>query len=414
MHSLLPRIAALAVFASILAVAADWPQFRGPGGQGVAQAKNLPASWSDTENLQWKTGLPGPGASSPIVVGKRVIVTCYSGYGLDGREPGDMQNLRLHVICVDHDTGKVLWDTELKPVLPETQKVRDHGYAAATPACDGEYVYTFFGKSGVAKLDLNGKKIWQKQVGSGLHGWGSGTSPVLYRNLVIVNASVESRSLVALDKASGEQVWRAGGMNASWNTPHLVALPGGKQELVVSVKDRVLAYDPATGKQLWSCEGIHDYVCPSIVSDKGVVYAIGGRRSQAVAIKAGGSGDVTGSHQLWRADVGANVSSPVVVDGHLYWVSDRNQTAYCLSTKDGNVVYAERVGQPYASTVAADGKLYVVFRQGGAVVLPAKPEFKVLSRNRFSDRSIFDGSPAVSADRIFLRSDQFLYCIAKK
>jgi outer membrane protein assembly factor BamB len=314
---------------------------------------------------------------------------------------------------VNRADGKIVWDREIEPTLPEKERIRDHGYAGPTPACDGDSIYAFFGKSGVVKLDMDGKVLWRKSVGEGLHGWGCGTSPVLYKNLVIVNASVESRSLVALDKATGDEAWRARGMNASWNTPHLVSLPGGKQELVVSVKDKILAYDPATGKELWNCEGIHDYVCPSIVSNDGIVYAIGGRRSQAVAVKAGGQGDVTASHQLWRADVGANVASPVVVGNHLYWVSDRNQTAYCLSLKDGSIVYSQKVGQPYASMVAADAKLYSVFRRGGTLVLAAKPEYEELGRNRFEDSSIFDGSPAISDGQIFLRSDRFLYCIGK-
>lgn len=396
----------------LLAGAADWPQFRGPGGQGVAQAKGLPATWSETENLRWKTELPGPGASSPIVLGERVVVTCFSGYALDRQNPGDMAALQLHLLCVNRADGKVLWDRTVAPTLPESKTVRDHGYASPTPASDGTHIYAFFGKSGVVKFDLDGKELWRSSVGSGLHGWGCGTSPVLYQGLVIVNASVESGSLVALDKTSGKEVWRVQGMRESWSTPHLVALPDGKQELVVSVKDRILAFDPQTGEARWNCEGIHDYVCPSVVSADGVIYAIGGRKSQAIAVKAGGQGDVTASHLLWRADVGANVSSPVVLDGHLYWVSDNKQTAYCLNTKDGSVVYAGKAGRPYGSMTAADGKLYVVFRQGGTMVLAAKPTFEVLARNQFDDRSMFDGSPAVADNQLYLRSDRFLYCIA--
>jgi outer membrane protein assembly factor BamB len=393
--------------------AAEWPQFRGPGGQGVAEAAALPTTWSETENLRWRAALPGPGASSPIVIGDRIALTCYSGYGLDHDQPGDMQQLTLHVLCLNRQDGRILWDTAVQPNLPETPRVREHGYAAPTPASDGQHLYVFFGKSGVYKFDLDGKQIWHAEVGSKLHGWGCGTSPVLYQGLVIVNASVESGSLVALDKASGKEVWRAGGMDSSWNTPHLVSLRDGKQELVVCVKDRILAFEPATGVSLWTCEGIRDYVCPSVVSQAGVVYAIGGRASQAIAVRAGGRGDVTASHRIWTAGVGANVSSPVVHDGHLYWVSDRNGTAYCLKLADGAVVYAEKVqAQPYASTVFADGKLYVVDRRGGTLVLAAKPQFEILAHNRFEDRSTFDGSPAVVGDQLILRSDRYLYCLA--
>ncbi len=323
-----------------------------------------------------------------------------------------MEDLRLHVLSVDARSGKIMWQRTIKPALPESRRVRDHGYAAPTPVTDGKHLYVFFGKSGVFKLDFSGKILWNTSVGTKTHPWGCGTSPILYKNLVIVNASVESGSLVALEKESGREVWRAGGMVASWNTPHLVKLPGGGVELTVSVKGKVLGFDPATGKALWSCAGIPDYVCPSIVSRDGVVYAMGGRSSRTVAVRAGGRGDVTATHKLWEAEVGANVSSPVIHGAHLYWVSDRNRRAYCLRLKDGKVVYEERFpSQPYASTVYVAGKLYVVTRRGGTYVLAAKPTYKVLAHNRFEDRSIFDGSPAVTEGRLFLRSQRFLYCV---
>lgn len=391
--------------------AADWRQFRGPGGQGVTSDTNLPLVWSESENVVWKTELPGYGASSPIALGDRLYVTCYSGYGLDRENPGRMEDLTLHVICLTSD-GAIVWDQHVQPKLPESERVRDHGYAAATPATDGEFLYVFFGKTGVLKFDLDGNQLWQADVGDRTHGWGSGTSPVLYKNLVIVNASVESGSLVAIDKETGAEVWRTGGMDASWNTPHLVDVGGGKQELVVSVKDKILAFDPATGAPLWNCDGIPDYVCPSIVSQDGVVYVIGGRTSRAIAVRAGGRGDVTDTHRLWEAKAGANVVSPVIHDGHLYWVSDRNTIAYCVRLADGEVIYAERFrGQPYASALAGDGKLYVVTRNGGTYVLAAKPQFEQLAHNRLDDRSTFNASPIVADGKLYLRSDKYLYCI---
>lgn len=389
---------------------AEWPQFRGPGGQGVANATNLPVSWSDRENMVWKRPLPGYGASSPVILGDRIYLTCYSGYGT-APEQG-LDELTLHVVCMGVD-GTSIWEKKIAPKQPESERVRDHGYAAPTPATDGEHLYVFFGKSGVFKFDLDGNQKWQALVGDGLHDWGCGTSPVLYDDLVIVNASVESRSLVAIHKNTGEEAWRASGMVASWNTPHLVSLPNGRSELVVSVKEKILGFDPGTGEQLWSCDGIQDYVCPSIVSQQGIVYVIGGRTSRAIAVRAGGRGDVTQSHILWDAKAGANVVSPVIYQGHLYWVSDRNKIAYCLRLSDGEVVYAERFpGQPYASTLVGDGKLYVVTRSDGTYVLAARPEFEQLAHNRLSDRSTFNASPVATNNRLYLRSDKFLYCIA--
>lgn len=395
--------------------AENWPQFRGPGGLGISDATNLPVTWSETENVAWKTAMPGYGSSSPIALDGKLYVTCYSGYGA-GRNRGRMVDLTLHVVCVDSQTGKILWDKQIKPILPESKSVREHGYASQTPTTDGEHLYVFFGKTGVFKLDLQGNQIWQTSVGTQLHrgGWGSGTSPILYENLVIINASVESGSLVGIDKNTGEIAWRAGDMDSSWNTPHLVKVPNGKDEVAVTVKKWILGFDPKTGDELWRCAAIEDYICPSIVSHEGILYALGGRSSKVVAVRSGGRGDVTATHKLWQADVGANVSSPVVHDGHLHWVSDRVRTAYCLSLADGSVKYAERVGpQPYASTLLADGRLYVVTRTGGTLVLAAKPQFEQLALNKLDDQSQFNASPIVCNGALILRSDENMYCIKK-
>ena len=201
-------------------------------------------------------------------------------------------------------------------------------------------------------------------------------------------------------------------MERSWNTPHLVELGSNQWELVISVKDKVLAFDPDSGESLWECEGIHDYVCPSIISRDGIVYMLGGRESRTMAIRAGGRGDVTKTHRLWDIGVGANVASPVIHGEHLYWVSDRDRRAYCVRLDTGEVVYAERFrAEPYASAVSVDGNLYVVTRQGGTFVLPAKPEFEVLAHNEFEDDSTFNASPAVAGGSIYLRSNRFLYCL---
>jgi len=394
-------------------LAENWPQFRGPRGLGISQEQDLPITWSETENVVWKTAMPGYGSSSPIALDGKLYVTCYSGYGMASKS-GRMEDLTLHFVCVDAKTGEIIWNERIKPTLPESKRVREHGYAAQTPVTDGEYLYVFFGKSGVFKFDLQGNQIWRTSVGTKTHGWGCGTSPLLYENLVIVNASVESKSLVAIDKATAKEVWRAGGMASSWNTPHLVEVPNGKHELAVTVKGWILGFDPKTGNELWRCEAVPDYICPSIVSHKGVLYALGGRSSKAIAVRSGGRGDVTDTHKLWQADVGANVCSPVVHDGHLYWVSDRNRTAYCLSLADGLVKYSERVGpQPYASALLADGRLYIVTRNGGTLVLAAKPQFEQLALNKLEDGSTFNASAIVCNATLILRSDENLYGIKK-
>ena len=201
-------------------------------------------------------------------------------------------------------------------------------------------------------------------------------------------------------------------MDRSWNTPHLVDVGNGARELVVSIQGSILAFDPATGEQLWRCAGIDDYVCPSVISQDGIVYAIGGRRSRTMAIRAGGRGDVTDSHRIWEARAGANVPSPVIHDGHLYVLSDRAGAAYCVRLDDGEVVYSKRMsGKPYASPLYADGRIYLVTRYDGVYVLAAKPEYELLAHNELSDDGAFDASPVAADGQLFLRSQQFLYCL---
>ncbi len=415
MNTCVPRFVVLSLcLTGVLlssALAGDWTQFRGPGGLGVSNETNLPVTWNASDNVVWRKALPGYGASSPIALGDHMYVTCYSGYGID-RNSGSTEDLRLHVVCLNKANGDIVWDKQIQPKLPESARVRDHGYAGPTPVTDGKSLFVFFGKTGVLKFDLDGNQLWQADVGSGTHGWGCGTSPVLYKNLVIVNASVESRSLVAIDQGTGEEAWRSPGMSSSWNTPHLVQVPDGGQELVVSVQRAILGFDPATGEKLWRCNGIQDYVCPSVVSQDGIAYVIGGRTSRAIAVRAGGRGDVTETHRLWEAKAGANVCSPIIHDGHLYWVSDRSRVAYCLRLTDGEIIYQERFpDQPYASATAGDNKIYITTRRGGTYVLAAKPEFEQLAHNELDDTSTFNASPTISDGRLYLRSDRFLYCI---
>jgi outer membrane protein assembly factor BamB len=412
-----------ALFA-LTAGAADWPDFRGPRSSGVSEETNLPTKWSETENLVWKTELPGPGASSPITFGDHVFVTCYTGYGIPGDKTGEMKNLKRHLLCLDRKKGTILWDKEVEAKLPESRYsgnyITLHGYASSTPATDGERVYVFFGKSGVFAFDFKGKQLWQASVGTGTDNWGSATSPLLYKDLVIVNASVESGALVALKKKEGTQEWKADGVGRTWDSPVLVDVKGGKQEVVVRGTRSLLGFDPATGKQLWHCDGFNDrYVCPTVVAKEGVVYSLGGRFDGSnIAVKAGGEGDVTATNLVWSGKgAGGSICSPAVYGDHLYWVSD-NGMAHCLKAKDGEKVYSSRLpnsGILYASITIADGKIYAVSRTKGIFVLAAKPKFEQLAHNTFdSDKSVFNGSPAVSNRQLLIRSDKYLYCIGKK
>ncbi|MGE0606061.1 MAG: PQQ-binding-like beta-propeller repeat protein, partial [Pirellulales bacterium] len=206
---------------------ADWPCFRGPTGQGTSSERGLPVEWSGQDNIAWKIELPGAGTSTPIVVGDRIYLTCYSGFNVPGASSSNMQNLKRHLVCLDRGTGQIHWTKDIAAKLPEQDNIRDeHGYASNTLAADGQRLYAFFGKTGAMAFDFEGKKLWEADVGDGLHGWGTASSPVLHGDLVFINASVESESLVALDKASGKEKWRAEGIKESWNTPILVEAGG--------------------------------------------------------------------------------------------------------------------------------------------------------------------------------------------
>lgn len=410
----------LLILVPCVASAGDWTRFRGPGGQGICTEKGLPVKWSAQENIVWKRKLPGAGASSPIVLEKRIYVTCYSGYGLDRKSPGNQADLRRHLVCIDRTTGNILWTKTFEPVLPEHRYAGEgayQGYAGSTPITDGERLYVFFGKSGVFCFDLDGKQIWHKLVGKGINGWGSGASPMLYKNLLIVNASIEGRSLIALDKAKGEEVWRAPKINSAWGTPVLVTTPAKKQELVLSMRGRVAGFDPDTGKELWSAAGHRGYVVPSIVTHNGIVYAVGGGGT-SLAIKSGGRGDVTKTHVLWRTGKGSNASSPIYLNGTLYWVSESGGVLHFQDAATGkakSVRLRPGAGRIWASPVLADGKLYFVSQFNGTYVVAANPKFTLLAHNVFDDdTSRTNASLAVSGGQLFLRNDQYLYCIGKR
>lgn len=397
--------------------ATDWPAFRGPTGMGISSASGMPATWSETKNIAWKTPLPGAGASSPIVFGDRIYLAAYTGFFVPGEPGGSPEELKRHLLAINRDDGKIVWDKAVPAKLPEESSIRDHGFAASSAAADSERIYVFFGKTGVFAFDHDGNQLWQADVGERTHGWGSSASPVLFDDLVFINASVESDSLIALDRATGKEKWRADGIQESWSTPVMVTANSGRQELVVATKGSVQAFDPKTGEQLWTCRtDIGWYMVPGVVADKGIVYCLGGRSGiAALAVKAGGTGDVTESLRLWTTTKGANVPSPVVLENHLYWPHESG-IANCAKVENGELVYQERLERSdtiYASTLLADGKLYYLARNGRTFVVAAKPEFEQLGMNDLNDGGIFNATPVPNGSRLLIRSDKFLYCIGK-
>ena len=412
--------------ASLHAGQPEWPQFRGPNGSGIAAADAHPATtWSATQNMKWKVALPGPGSSSPIIAGERVFITCYSGYG-DGSSGADPEKLQRHLICLQRNSGKVLWDKSVPAELPEDEysgNLREHGYASNTPVTDGERVYAFFGKTGVLAFDFDGRQLWKVNVGkqSSNRRWGSAASPILCQNTVIVNAAEEGRSVLALDKLTGKEVWKTevNSLELSFVTPVLVECAGGRSDLALAVPGEMWGLNPDTGKLRWFAQtGITGNVSPSLVAADGIVYATGGYpRQGTIAVRAGGKGDVTQTNVLWSSQSASYVPSPVVCQGHLYIISDQG-SAICLEARTGKLVYKERLpgvtgGKPfYASVVLAGGHLYATSRRNGTFVVQAAPTFTLLAQNRLADDDTdFNGTPAITGKQLFLRSNRYLYCI---
>ena len=422
----LASVASAILLTTAAASAADWPRFRGPGGLGLGESA-VPLEWSDEKNLLWKAPLPGPGSSSPVIHGDDVFVTCYSGYGVPADRGGEPAQLARHLLCIDRQTGAEKWRRDVPGALPEDTYegfLTEHGYASSTPVVDADAVYAFFGKSGVIAFDRAGKELWRVGVGkeSSNRRWGSAASLIRHGDLVIVNAAEESQSIRGLDRRTGREVWKAeaAALELAYGTPAIARLADGREEIVVAVPSEVWGLDPATGKIRWyASHALTGNISPSVIVDGDVVYVFGGFRSAgSLAVRAGGSGDVTKSHVLWTSKASSYVATPLLHDGHLYWIDDRGQ-AFCSSAATGAQVYRSRVaeitggGRPvYASPVLSDGRLIVATRWGGTLVLPAKPDYAVLACNRFAgDESDFSGTPAIADGRLYLRSGRFLYCV---
>ena len=462
MNRFVSTLSLASVLALCTTVHSDWMRFRGPNGTGISsEDKMTPVNWSPDRNLKWKAALPGPGSSSPIVVGDKVFVTCWSGYGVDrGGDPGDQADLRRHLMCFDRNTGNKLWSEEVEPVLPEDRyggNFAEHGYASHTPVSDGERVFTFLGKTGVLAYDMDGNKLWQQSVGteSGANNWGTASSPILFKGLVIVPATAESESIIGLDKETGKEVWRAeaAGFNSTWGSPALVKVNDSRTDLVMAIPGEIWGINPNTGKLAWYADGIQtrSFRSSAVVDTDGVVYALESGRGGGggIAIKAGGSKDVSNSHVVWSGRQSGSVSTPLVHDGKLYTVA--RKTVTCVDATTGEEVFKARLrsasgtarepepesrgdqrggfgrggrggfgrggrggGQDYGSPIMADGKIYYTTRTGETFVLKVGDKFEQLAANRVTaDREDFSATPAISNGLLFMRSNKHLYCVAE-
>jgi outer membrane protein assembly factor BamB len=421
----------LAALLALPAAAEDWPRFRGPSGQGISAEKGLPLRWSATENVAWRTPIPGEGWSSPIVWGDRVFLTTALEKGA-----------ACHVLCVSREDGKVLWNVKVFDQVTSRKEGRN-SYATPTPVTDGRRVYAVFGSGGIAALDFEGKVAWVNGGNRHYSRHGLGASPLLHGELLIMpydgsnrvdvpgqypNNTPEERLgwqlpwdksfVLGLDKETGKERWRAGrGMSRIAHVTPLVLEIDGKEQLVSPAGDVVQAFDPATGARLWTVRSPGEGVVPSPAAGAGLLFTASGFDGTSLrAVKLGGAkDDATSTHIAWehRQNVPA-VPSLLYSEPHLFAARD-NGIVSCMDGRTGKVVWQQRAGKNFsASPVLAEGRIYLTGDSGETAVIEAAGEFREVARNRLADgEGPVQASMAVSGGRLFFRTASALWCIGK-
>lgn len=418
----------------------NWPQWRGPNGSGISNEKNLPTEWSTEKNIVWKTPLPGRGHSSPIIWGNRIFLTTdIEGEVIPGAKavehvrsgkvwvhPDAVSGNRKHtlkILCLDRNTGKMLWERVAYEGSVFDDRHRKNTYASSTPVTDGRFVYAYFESEGLYCYDFNGRQIWKTHVGKiSKVGMGPGTSPVLYENLIILQCDLEDGGpdlsfISAVDKRTGKEVWRVKRDHRKTHATPLIVRKGNRAELITNGWETIISYDPSTGKELWRCAGVNGYGIPSPVTNNEMVFvAAGYPNKRTLGIKLGASGDLTDTTNLvWKYDKGtAYVTSPILYGDYLYLVSDKGIVT-CIEAKTGMIKYeGGRVPTPAtfsASAIAFDGKIFLTSEDGDTFVIKAGPQHEVLATNSLDEPVL--ASPAIAAGRIFIRGEKHLYCIGK-
>jgi outer membrane protein assembly factor BamB len=406
----------LVLLVGAISPAGDWPAWRGPEGQGHSPEKSLPVQWSKTDNVRWKIPLPDEGNSTPIIAGQRIFLTQATNKGT-----------HRALYCLDRGTGKTIWTKEI--VYKEKEPTHaTNPFCSASPVTDGERVVVSHGSAGMYCYDFSGKQLWHKETGKQHHIWGNASSPILHRDLAILWCGPGDRQfLLAVNKKTGETVWQhdePGGSSGnkqpwigSWSTPIIVRV-GDRDELLLGVPGKFKGFDPATGKERWSCAGLvnkgkDELVYTSPVAAHGIAVAMAGYGGGSVAVRLGGTGDITSTHRPWHQPPGnpQRIGSPVVVAEHLYIVNEVGQ-AQCFDLKTGKEAWRRdrALGSTWGSLVAADGKLFVTSRTGDTLVFAANPKkFEQLAKNSLGEPVY--ASIAVSDGELFIRSYKHLWCI---
>ncbi|MEM7231430.1 MAG: PQQ-binding-like beta-propeller repeat protein [Planctomycetota bacterium] len=414
----------------------NWHQWRGPDANGVAPTAEPPLRWSEDENVRWKVPIEGRGSSTPIVWKDKVyILTAVNTGEVDPTKPKpEDQPKRVFgikhpntkyqflVLCLDRATGKELWRRRPTAVVPHEGVHHDNDYASASPTTDGKRLYCWFGSAGLFAYDLNGKKLWEKNLGQVKMGasLGEGCSPVVYKNRIAIVRDHQRQSYVqVLDATTGDSVWKVNREEGNaWATP-LITTRGGKTQLITAASKFVRSYDFSNGEVIWQCGGLTGNVIPCPVLRKDVVYAMSGYQGYAVqAMSIDAKGDVSGSDKvLWKRKRGTPyIPSPVLYGDNLYFQQSNTAIMTCLDAKTGNEVIGRTrlpgLSNVYSSPVAANGHVYFTDRRGTTLVIENGKKLNVVATNRLSDR--VDASPAIAGDALFLRGRKFLYCLAEK
>ncbi len=415
--------ASFACLAVCTAFAADWPSWRGPSQNNIAPQTNFPTRWSKTENVKWRAELPEAGNSSPIVWGDSVFVTQAVD---DGK--------RRSLMAFDRKTGKQRWQQGVAYDEADPRH-KTNPHCSASPVTDGERVVASFASAGVVAYDFSGKQLWKADLGKQRHDWGQGSSPVIHGDSVIVyHGPGEFSALHALDKRTGAKKWtvplkekhpaerfdgfagKNDGVIGTFSTP-LILSANGRDEIVLPVVNKVRAFAPADGRELWSADGINPLVYASTSYGEGTLVTFGGFFGGVVFLKPGGEGDVTAKRLFHDQRMKKHtIGSPVIRDGHIYLsVTDGFLQCYELAT--GKMVFEERLpatggsSATWGSPVLVVDRLYVVNQSGDTLVLRAAPKYELLASNPLGELS--NSTPAFSDGQVFIRTHAALYCVAE-
>jgi outer membrane protein assembly factor BamB len=416
----------------------NWPQFRGKGATGVAEGKGLPQAWSTSRNVVWKSDIPGRGWSSPIVSGDRIFVTSViredkaemptKGLYFGGNRlnpPTDIH--RWMVYCLDWSSGKIRWERQAHQGVPQTPHHVKNTYASETPVTDGEFIYAYFGNVGVFCYDLDGQQLWSRKFEASptLFGWGTAASPLLYQERIyVVNDNEKQSFLVALDKATGKEIWRVDrDEKSNWATP-FIWVNETRTEIITCGKNKVRSYD-LDGKLLWELAGMSSIVIPTPSATPGLLYVSSGYVLDATrpvfAIRPGAAGDITlkegetsNAFVAWyRKQAGPYNPSPLVYGDYLYILYDRGFLS-CYDRRTGKEIYTKERIDPKANAFtsspwAYDGKLFCLSEDGDTFVIKAGRRFELLSKNSLEEMCM--ASPAIARKSLIIRTLSKLYRI---